>query len=287
VTGMVTGAARRVAARAARGYVAGPTLGDARRTADALLDRGYGVTLAYWDADGESPTAVAEQHAWAIDDLARNGGDYLSVKAPSVGYDGGVAGALVTRARVDGVGLHFDSLDHGTTDRTLELLRSLPGGSVGVGMTVPGRWMRSPADAKRLAGEGVLVRVVKGQWPDPVAPDLDASMGFMDVVHALAGTPGPVRVATHDAGLVEAALDVLAEAGSSAELELLYGLPVRPVLQVAARLRRPVRVYVPYGHGWLPYALDGLKRSPRLMLRLVRDAFGGRYLGGFGDLNRR
>lgn len=277
-------AARRVAARAARGYIAGATLGEARRTADVLLDRGYRLTLAYWDGVGEEPDTIVAQHGLAIEDIAAGGGDYVSVKAPSFGFDRDATAALVAHARARSVAVHFDSLALDTVDPTLDLISSIPGGAQGIGITIPGRWRRSPADAVTLAAMGVVVRVVKGQWPDPGAPDLDSVDGFMAVVRAVAGTAGPVRVATHDGSLAKTALAMLGAEGTPAELEVLYGLPVRRALDVVAGTRYPVRVYLPYGHGWLPYALDGLDRSPRLMMRLVRDAFGGRYLGGFRNL---
>jgi proline dehydrogenase len=285
MTGAVRRAVRsgtnRLAARAGRGYVAGPNLGDARRIADALLERGYGITVGYWDGVAEDPAAVAAQHASAIDDLGLRGGDYVSVKAPSVGYDHRVVADLVVRARAAGVGVHFDSLGHHTVGPTLDLIESLPGGHGGLGITIPGRWRRSPADAAALAARGLAVRIVKGQWPDPDWTDLDPAEGFLAVTRAVAGTTAPVRIATHDARLASAALGILSDAGTPTEVELLFGLPVRPTLAVVQR--QHVRVYVPYGHGWLPYALDGLKSHPRLMLRLVRDALGGRYLGGFID----
>jgi len=151
---------RRLIARAARGYVAGPRLLDARRTADELISRGYGITLAYWDGVGEDAAAVVCQHEWAIDDIVVSGGDYVSLKAPSFGYDHDAATALVTRARSRGVGVHFDSLDHDSVEPTLELIRSLPGGPGGVGITAPGRWRRSPEDAAELAAKGAIVRIV-------------------------------------------------------------------------------------------------------------------------------
>ena len=275
--------AQRVIARASRGYVAGADLADARRVADALSTRGYGITLAYWDGVGEDATTVVAHHLAGIHDLAAHAGDYVSVKAPSFGYDAAVAAELVDRASRLGVGVHFDSLDHDTVDPTLDLIGSLPGGAAGIGVTIPGRWRRSPDDAATLAAMGAVVRVVKGQWADPGAPELDSAEGFLAVVATLAGGRGPVRIATHDPLVAEASLALLGDAGTPAEVELLYGLPVRGMLGIIADPSLPVRVYVPYGHGWLPYALDGLRRSPRLMLRLIRDAFGGRYLQGFPE----
>jgi hypothetical protein len=40
---------------------------------------------------------------------------------------------------------------------------------------------------------------------------------------------------------------------------------------VARELGVPVRVYVPYGHGRLPYSLEHAAREPRTALRLARD----------------
>lgn len=276
----------RLIGRAARGYVAGPRLRDARCTADDLIGRGYRVALAYWDAVAEDAGAVLDQHQAAIDDLAASGGDYVSLKAPSFGYDHAAAAALVVRAGLGGVGVHFDSLGLDTVEPTFALIRSLPGGPGGVGVTIPGRWRRSPEDAAALAGAGMIVRIVKGQWADPDAPGLDEARGFVAVVHAVAGSAGPVRIATHDGALAATALDILERAGTPAEVELLYGLPIRHTLSVAAEHRAPVRVYIPYGHGWLPYALDGLRHNPRLVLRLMRDAVGGRYLRGYHRLGQ-
>jgi hypothetical protein len=33
----------------------------------------------------------------------------------------------------------------------------------------------------------------------------------------------------------------------------------------------PVRIYVPYGDGYTPHALDQLRRNPRLFWSIVRD----------------
>ncbi len=275
---------RRIAARAARGYVAGPALADARRTADPLLARGYRVTLGYWDAPGEDPREVLAHHHAAVADMAASGGDYVSVKAPSFDYDRTATAGLIAEGGTHGVGINFDSLGHDTAEPMLELIRALPDHGAGIGITVPGRWRRGPGDAADHAGRGVIVRVVKGQWADPGDPERDPHRGFLEVVDALAGTAGPVRVATHDAALLAESLRLLTTAGTPTEVELLFGLPVRHALAVAAASRVPIRVYVPYGHGWLPYALEGLKRNPRLVFRLAGDAVGNRYRRRFRDL---
>lgn len=66
----------------------------------------------------------------------------------------------------------------------------------------------------------------------------------------------------------------LQQAGTPCELELLCGLPGREVMAVARELKVPVRFYIPYGTGWLPYALCQLVRKPQLWGRMLRDVAG-------------
>jgi proline dehydrogenase len=265
--------------RASRGYVSGETLDDALRTAGELHGRGYRATLAYWDAPGDDPAQVMAAHVRAAEQLAGRGlSGYLSIKAPSFGFDRALYRMLLERARALEVPLHFDSLGYETVDETFTLVdehTAPPRRDVGV--TLPGRWKRSAADAARSVGLGVSVRVVKGQWPDPLEPDGDMRRGFLSVVEALAGDCRLVRVATHDAELAGSAIGLLREAGTRCELELLYGLPTRQVVPIARSLDVPVRVYVPFGHGWLPYAMSNLRR-PRVLWWLCRDAVRGPYL---------
>jgi proline dehydrogenase len=84
-------------------------------------------------------------------------------------------------------------------------------------------------------------------------------------------------VATHDALLARTALRRLSDAGTPCELELLFGLPMRAVTQVAQDLRVRTRVYVPYGHSWVPYALSWVRQNPRVLWWVLSDASFGRW----------
>jgi proline dehydrogenase len=119
-------------------------------------------------------------------------------------------------------------------------------------------------------------RIVKGQWPDPEHPDMDLREGFLAVVDRLAGRARRVAVATHDALLAREALHRLTAAGTPCELELLFGLPMRAARQVARDLGVSTRVYIPYGHSWVPYALSWVKQNPRVLWWVFSDATFGR-----------
>jgi proline dehydrogenase len=138
--------------------------------------------------------------------------------------------------------------------------------------TLPGRWQRSLQDAEWAIDQGIGVRVVKGQWADPAMPRHDPHRGFLEVVERLAGRARSVAVATHNPELAKACLQRLMEAGTPCELELLFGLPSNAVLTMADAMGVRTRIYVPYGYGWLPYSLLQVRKNPRILWWLLKDA---------------
>jgi proline dehydrogenase len=197
------------------------------------------------------------------------GGEGRSSKERAV-FDHGTRSAPTTWGRR----LHFDSLAPETVERTQqmidELLADLPG--LDVGCTLPGRWRRSVEDAHWAARRDLFVRVVKGQWADPEDPNRDAGVGYLEVINQLAGRARRVAVATHDVALAAEAVRRLRAARTPCELELLYGLPMRQSIKQARELGVGVRIYVPYGETYLPYALSQVRRRPRVLWWLVKDA---------------
>ena len=117
------------------------------------------------------------------------------------------------------------------------------------------------------------VRVVKGQSPDPARADVDPAKGYLRVINRLAGRARSVAVATHDPLLARSSLTRLLEAGTPCELELLYGYPMRAVSTVARSMSVPIRVYIPFGNAWLPYALTQVINKPTRLWWILKDAF--------------
>lgn len=121
-----------------------------------------------------------------------------------------------------------------------------------LGLTRPARWLRSDADANADA-------------------DADLCERFLAIVDRLAGQPGEVAIATHDTPLAREAITRLRRHGTPCELELLCGLPRRASLALALELAVPVRMYIPFGQAWLPYAFGQAMRNPRMFTWMVRD----------------
>jgi proline dehydrogenase len=260
---------------ASRAYIAGPVLGDALRVCQRLAARKLAASIGFWNAAGDDPRAVAHAYVAGVESIARFGLDCsVSVKASAIGCSQALMDEVLTRAIETGVSVHFDSMRPQAAAPTLQLIAEAAARFARIGCTLPARWQRSVRDAERALELGVDVRVVKGQWADPVC-DVDPRDGYLSLIDRLAGRARHVAVATHDVALAREALRRLQAAGTPCRLELLFGLPLKPSLQVASEAGVATRVYVPYGNAWVPYCLSRLRENPHLLVWLMRDALLG------------
>ena len=245
-------------------HVAGPGVAETARLCTRLHAAGFAVTTGYFNAAGAAPLAIAATYAQLAEALTRQGVDtYLSVKAPQLQFAEGALAAIAAA----GLPLVLDAHAPAQADATLALAQGRHG------VVLPARWQRSVDDAERLRDAPVRLRLVKGEWADPEADPADRSAAYLKLVTALAGRGAPVAVATHDPELAARALTLLLKAGTPAELEQLRGLPRRRTVALARALGVPVRVYVPFGPGWWPYALDQALARPWLPAWWLRDRF--------------
>lgn len=263
---------RALAQRVARTYVVGPDLEDAVRACRSLDAQGFRSTICFWNGDNDAPRDIMERYMAAIDVIGAEGLDsYVSMKAPPLQFSRDLFADIFDRARQCDVGIHFDSLWPEAADQTFSLINELRPKHGKIGCTLPGRWQRSLTDAERAVDMRLRVRVVKGQWADPEKPGIDPRAGFLQVIDRLAGRVCHTAVATHDPILAREAIMRLRATGTPCELELLFGLPVRHAISVAEAMGVPVRIYVPYGHAWLPYIIGQARKNPRIAWWLIRD----------------
>jgi proline dehydrogenase len=268
-----------VARRAARSYVPGPTLDDALRVCHWLGEQRIASTIGFWDGPDDAPEDVVRECLSCVDAIGRKEFDgYLSIKVPSIRFDRERLTTLIDRSLEHGVRVHFDSHGPELADQTFAAIESASARHGELGCTLPSRWVRSGDDVERAVRGGWGVRVVKGQWADPAAPLLDARANYLAIVDRLAGRVPRVAVATHDVPLLRTCLERLLAAKARVEVELLYGLPVRPAIRVARELGVPVRLYVPYGKAYLPYTLSQARQRPRVFWWVIRDTLLARTL---------
>jgi proline dehydrogenase len=264
--------------RAARAYIAGPELDDALKIACGLHTRGYSAAIGYWDAANEAPRGVADAYLQAISCMAGGTLDcYVSIKLPALDYSRDLLEEVLASAMSANVRVHFDSLGPETVDRSFALIDRVVPHYSNLSVTLPGRWHRSLRDAVWARERNLPIRIVKGQWADESGLDPDA--GFLALVKSLAGNIPRLAVASHNPTLARECFKSLERAGTQGEMELLHGLPSQAVLATAREMNLPVRVYVPYGHAWLPYCISQAQKNPTILWRTLKDAvFGGDVL---------
>lgn len=276
ISKMIWSAWEAVAKYAGRAYIAGPELENAMSTCRRLSGLGFGGTICFWNVESDSPKRIVDANISALAALANEKIDcYLSIKLPALNYDLMILNEVLEQARHKNTLVHFDSLEPEAADRTYSMISQAARCYPHLGTTLPGRWLRSLTDADLAVDLGLHVRVVKGQWADPQHREMDARQGFLTLIDRLAGRARSVAVATHDPELGRTALERLRRAATPCSLELLYGLPAKPALKVARDLGVVVRIYVPFGYGWLPYSLAQARRNPRVFWWVLRDLLTG------------
>ncbi|MGZ8287482.1 MAG: proline dehydrogenase family protein [Allosphingosinicella sp.] len=260
--------------------VPGPGSRAAARRCRKLNRAGLAATLGYFQSGDARPDAIVAANVAVAGRLADRVGDvYLSVKAPPLAFDPVHLRTVADAAAAANMSLMFDAHAAKDAGRTLEAVSDLLGEFPRTGFALPARWLRSRGDAAAFRDSSARIRLVKGEWADPNWRGQHVESSYLALAARLAGRAAPVAVATHDPGLAERALTILLAAGTPCELEQLRGLPARRTMAVARRLGVPVRVYVPFGPGWWPYALDQALARPYLLSwmitdRLARDSAG-------------
>ena len=275
----VSSAVTPIISRMAKDYLGGETVSDALCVARQLATENVSNTLGFWDTSDYTQRDVAGIYLSAVRSLSDAGlNSYVSIKPPALRFDNAVAAELAGAAKDSGVRLHCDSHGPQVADASNAMLLAMREciGADHLGTTLPGRWARSLTDADWAVEQGFAVRVVKGQWPDPDQPRADMDAGYLAVIDRLAGRARHVGVATHNLALAQKAIERLHAAGTPCELEQILGLHSVQSVRWAKENGIGVRIYIPFGKGYIPNAIGVLKRNPKFALvilkRLVRPA---------------
>jgi proline dehydrogenase len=279
-------------------FVGGKSLEEAVETARRLdAERGIAVSLFYLGEYVENRAQVEETvtaKIAAAEALAAAGLDvHLSVDPSQIGYEvdrhlgqvNAYAIGEAVREAEPGEGrrvlLMLDMEDADYVQPTLDLHAALAAEGVPVAITLQAYLHRTTADLTALAAQGAAVRLVKGAFPVDRRVGLPGQSAIRRNYLELAGLmlSDEARESgfypifgTHNRALIDGVRKLAGERGwpaGSYEFEMLYG--VRPALQreLAERGER-VRVYLPFGRDWWPYAVRRVGENPRNGWLLVR-----------------
>ncbi len=289
----------------ARRFVGGASVEAAVHTAVRLRQvHGIRASLFYLGEYVADPAAIehnVNQAMGACRALEQAGLDvHVSVDPTAIGYmhsdalgeDNARRIALAVQGAA-GTGrdwMVLDMEDAGIHERTCDLHRTLLQAGAPAGLTLQARRRRTPEDLAGVIRQRTSLRLVKGAFPERAldhAGRARIDQAYLDAASLMlsreARASGFFPVfGTHDDRLAGAILALARERGWSAddfEFEMLYG--VRPDWQMALRgLGYNVRVYLPFGADWWPYAIRRVGENPRNAWLLARSLTSdGRYFG--------
>lgn len=291
----------RATAALARRFVGGADAAAAIAAARELEQAGFKASLYYLGEYVEDPAVVAENGRQKIAAAERLGAArlqiHISVDSTQLGYAiddaAGADLALKIGARIRELGaagterpilmLNMEDADYVT--RILDLRARLLAAGIPVAQTLQAYLKRSADDLAPTIAAGGEVRLVKGAFADPRphayqrGDEIDANYlklaGMMLSADARARGFRPV-FGTHDDALIPRIRQIARDNGwqpGQYEFEMLYG--VRPELQRELRDQgEQVRLYLPFGRDWWPYAVRRVGESPRNAMLLARALIG-------------
>ena len=285
------------ASRLAHRFVGGGNVGEAIETALRLARDGFRASLFYLGEYVDDPAlvertvaqkiAVAEALAHAKLDV------HVSADPTQLGYMIADASGRANMLRVGrAIGaqpvngwncLMLDMEDYALVERTLALRDELAQVGIPVAQTLQAYLRRTETDLQRImtAPGRTAVRLVKGAFADgrdhafQSRGDIDRHyLHLADRMLAPEACPAGFRpvFGTHDQRMIEPIRKIAGERGwptDAFEFEMLFG--VRPELQRQLRdAGHTVRLYLPFGEAWWPYAVRRVGESPRNAWLLLR-----------------
>ncbi|MCC7412308.1 MAG: proline dehydrogenase family protein [Gammaproteobacteria bacterium] len=292
----------RATTRLSRKYVAGDDPRAGLTTARELLAvKGLRSSLYYLGEYVDRPELVAENLANKLA-IAQLLGDseldiHLSVDPTQIGYaldpallrdNAGRIAAAVRAAIGDRPGLHclmIDMEDATVVDDTIALCDALRAQGYPVALTLQAYLRRTACDLAAQIEAGGKVRLVKGAFVGTPAIAYTRAAGIKDNYRRLvtrmlspeARANGfyPI-IATHDDRIQDFAIECARRNGwqpGEYEFEMLLGVRTDVAEALVARGER-VRIYVPFGRDWWPYAVRRIGENPRSAVLLGRSLIG-------------
>jgi proline dehydrogenase len=292
----------RATASVARRFVAGADAAKAIAVARDLERAGFKTSLYYLGEYVKDPTIVAEngrQKMQVAEGLsAAHLQIHVSIDSTQIGYAideaAGEQLALKIGARIRELGwtngappvLMLNMEDAEYVDRILGLRARLLAAGVPVAQTLQAYLKRSADDLAPIIAAGGHVRLVKGAFADPRphAYQGKAEIGgnYLSLARRMLSTEAKANgfrpvFGTHDDALI-AEIRLIAKNGGwqsgAYEFEMLYGM--RTELQRQLRQQgEQVRLYLPFGRDWWPYAVRRVGESPRNAALLARAVASG------------
>ncbi|MFE9600611.1 proline dehydrogenase family protein [Streptomyces hokutonensis] len=175
---------------------------------------------------------------------------------------------VVEAAAAIGTTVTLDAEDHTTLDSMFAIHEELRKDFPETGCVIQAYLFRTESDARRLAGAGSRVRLVKGAYKEPTEVAYqqkhEIDKAYVRILRILMEGSGYPMIGSHDPRLISIAQELARRAGRKLdeyEFQMLYGIRSDEHLRLAAEGHR-MRVYTAYGTDWYGYFMRRLAEKP-------------------------
>ncbi|MEU6472202.1 proline dehydrogenase family protein [Streptomyces massasporeus] len=175
---------------------------------------------------------------------------------------------VVEAAAEIGTTVTLDAEDHTTLDSMFAIHEELRKDFPQTGCVIQAYLFRTEADARRLAGSGSRVRLVKGAYKEPASvayqDKREIDRAYVRILRTLMAGEGYPMIGSHDPRLIAIGQELAHQAGRKLdeyEFQMLYGIRTDEHLRLAAEGHR-MRVYTAYGTDWYGYFMRRLAEKP-------------------------
>ena len=276
-----------------RRIVAGNGLDEVMGIASRLADEGRWVSLEREKPSIESDAeadAVLSEYRELVDRVAAEGlaeSCEVVILPESLGTaDGSITDSALARLEslcdhgmAAGVEVTVGTGPARDVDRTLSCAEAMFDRGASVGVTLQAAMRRSEADCARFAAH--RIRLVKGTNRTggelTYAQPAEIDKAYVRCARLLLRGSGEPSFATHDARLIEIVEALAARLGRTPqtyEFTLYLGRLEGTQDRLAAAGGR-VRIYVPYGPGWIDRLMAGLAEQPNTITAALRSLLPG------------
>jgi len=275
-------------------FVAGEKLEDAINVITDLNHKGINATIDHLGEHTKTPNEAiqaTQDILTALDAIERSEVHAnVSVKLTQIGLNidpqlcAENLETILIHARKGGNFIRVDMEDSPVTQQTLDLIYQMRDrGYNNVGTVIQSYLFRSEDDVRKLAREGISIRLCKGAYKEPAAvaypskKDVDHNYDHLTTILIDAAIqngsphvsvdgriPPLVAIASHDNVRIDFAMKFSGERGlpkTAIEFQMLHGIR-RDLQYNLVKDGYPVRVYVPYGTEWYPYYMRRLAERP-------------------------
>lgn len=271
----------------AKRYIAGDDIRSAQRTANALSNDGFSLSFNYvgeYSKTLDEAIAAQNQYSKILNNYQDTTID-LSIKISQFGIlisqtdCESLVEQVVEKAHNFGHTIRFDMEHSKITDKTLDLCLKLNQKyPETMGVALQAKLFRTEDDMKECMNNNISLRLVKGAYIEKESIALKSYQkiqeNYLRLIELL-GTKMDRRcaVATHDETILN---DIFSKPDANRfDYEFIYG--IRRDLQKSIKDQgQKVRIYLPYGENWLPYAWRRLREFKNLTF-LVRSIVKERY----------